>query len=72
LKVKRAGQKRGQDGLTPATIRFCESKGLLDTRHRTLKENSYHDYRPEATEWLRQIGQAKRAGFTLREIAEIL
>ena len=58
--------------LTPATIRFYERKGLLDIGTTERRSNNYKEYSPAALERLSFIAQAKSAGFTLRETAELL
>ncbi len=66
------GELARQTGLTPATIRFYEQRGLLSDCFITRKDNNYKDYGLEAAERLRLVAQSKWAGFTLREIAEML
>ncbi len=66
------GELAREAGLTPATIRFYEKKGLVDTRHRARLGNNYKDYGPAALERLQFIAQAKSAGFTLREVEQFL
>lgn len=57
-------------GLTTATIRFYESKGLLKSVGR--KANGYREYPPEAISVLSIIINAQQTGFTLDEIKLVL
>ena len=66
------GELARESGLTLHTIRFYEKRGLLDTRHMTRRSNNYKEYTPAALERLRFISQAKSAGFTLSETAQLL
>ena len=52
------------------TIRFYEKKGLLDSQQIRRDRNNYRDYSPECLQRLMLIRQAKRLGFTLREIQQ--
>ena len=52
------------------TIRFYEKKGLLDSQQIRRDRNNYRDYSSECLSRLILIRQAKRLGFTLREIQE--
>ncbi|WP_395406339.1 MerR family transcriptional regulator [Pseudoduganella sp. UC29_106] len=57
-------------GLTTATIRFYEAKGLLKSVGR--KANGYREYPPEAVSVLSIIINAQQTGFTLDEIKHVL
>ncbi len=57
-------------GVTPQTVRYYESEGLLDEPRRG--ESGYRDYDHTAAHRLRFICKAKEIGFTLREIRELL
>jgi MerR family transcriptional regulator, copper efflux regulator len=59
-----------KSGLPIDTIRFYEKKGLLDSELIERKSNNYRDYSQVSLERLILIKQAKRLGFTLREIQE--
>ncbi len=59
-------------GTTIDTIRFYEKQGLFDNRHFQRGENNYRDYTQRAIEQMQMIQQARSAGFTLREIVELL
>jgi len=52
------------------TLRFYESKGLLEEPRRT--DSGYRLYNREDVERVRFIVRAKRMGFSLKEIAELL
>lgn len=57
-------------GMDPRTIRFYEAAGVLPPPVRLA--NGYRAYRPEDVSRLRFVVGARRLGFTLPEIAEIL
>lgn len=57
-------------GLTPSTIRFYESKGLLKSVGRL--SNGYREYPLEAVAILSIIINAQQTGFTLDEIRQVL
>jgi DNA-binding transcriptional MerR regulator len=57
-----------KSGLPIGTIRFYEKKGLLDSGLIERKSNNYRDYSEVSLERLTLIQQAKRLGFTLKEI----
>lgn len=52
------------------TLRFYESKGLLDEPRRT--QSGYRLYTDEQVERVRFIVRAKHMGFSLKEISELL
>lgn len=52
------------------TVRFYERQGLLDDPPR--RQSGYREYGDEAVAQLRFIKRAKRLGFTLKEIKELL
>jgi DNA-binding transcriptional MerR regulator len=64
------GQLATEVGLTPKTIRYYETVGLLPPPART--ESRYRLYTPQTAELLRFIQKAKALGFTLTEIREIM
>ncbi|MFC6441296.1 Zn(2+)-responsive transcriptional regulator [Bowmanella sp. JS7-9] len=72
--MKTASLKIGQlakaTGVSNETIRFYESKGLLTASERS--SNGYRHYGSDALQRLRFILRAKRVGFSLDEIAELL
>lgn len=59
-----------QAGLNTTTIRYYEAIGLLPRTQRG--ENRYRLYSKETVELLQFIAKAKRLGFTLSEIKEIV
>ncbi|MBH8561632.1 MerR family transcriptional regulator [Nostoc sp. CENA67] len=59
-----------KSGLRVDTIRFYEKKGLIDSELISRRNNNYRDYSEVSLERLTLIQQAKRLGFTLREIQE--
>lgn len=58
------------NGVTVQTVRFYERSGLLPAPHR--KESGYRTYSYEDVRRLSFIKQAKKLGFSLHEIREIL
>ncbi len=66
------GELAREAGLTRHTIRFYEKRGLLNTGQAERRPNNYKEYSPAALERLRFIAQAKSAGFTLSETADLL
>ena len=60
-------------GLSPHTIRFYEKSGLIKgQRDEKQKSNNYFHYTEAAVEKLALIKDAKAAGFTLNEIAQLI
>ena len=57
-------------GISIDTIRFYERRGLIEKPGRNF--SGYRNYPDAVLERLRFIGDAKRLGFTLREIRELL
>jgi len=57
-------------GIDRETLRFYESKGLLPQLNRTA--SGYRVYPDNTIERIRFIQMAKRAGFTLSEIKELI
>ncbi len=64
------GELAKRSGLAPSTIRFYESKGLLNAVSR--QANGYREYPLEAVAVLSIIANAQHTGFTLDEIRQIL
>lgn len=64
------GELAERSGLTAATIRFYESKGLITAVSR--KSNGYREYPLEAVAILAIISNAQQTGFTLDEIKQVL
>ena len=57
-------------GISAQTIRYYESIGLMPDPQRA--DNNYRQYSPDAIERLRFIASARRLGFSLTDIGEIL
>lgn len=66
----RIGELAERGEVTPKTIRYYESIGLLDEPPRT--PGGYRAYGAEAVERLRFIRDAQASGLTLAEIASVL
>lgn len=64
------GELAKRSGLAPSTIRFYESKGLLNAVSR--QANGYREYPPEAVMVLGIIASAQQTGFSLDEIKQVL
>lgn len=64
------GELAKRSGLAASTIRFYESKGLLQAVSR--QSNGYRDYPLEAVAVLSIISDAQQAGFSLDEIKQVL
>jgi len=66
----RIGQLAKISGLAPSRIRFYEASGLIQSVER--KANGYRDYAPD-TEWvLKIITGAQAAGFSLKQIRQLM
>lgn len=59
-----------KSGATPHAVRYYTRMGLLQPERNP--ENGYHLYKPREINWLRFIQQAKRLGYTLNEVKEIM
>jgi MerR family copper efflux transcriptional regulator len=57
-------------GLSIDTIRFYERQGLISAPRRNF--SGYRNFSDDVIDRLRFIGDAKRLGFTLKEIKELL
>jgi MerR family transcriptional regulator, copper efflux regulator len=69
----RIGELARRSGLSRDTLRFYERSGLLTPLpSREGASNGYKDYPESLVERLALVGSAKRLGFTLREIREII
>jgi len=64
------GELAKRSGLSAATIRFYESKGLITAVSR--KANGYREYPLEAVAVLNIIANAQQTGFTLDEIRQAM
>jgi DNA-binding transcriptional MerR regulator len=59
-----------QSGVTPHAVRYYTQRGLLHPDRDP--GNGYHLYKPSEINWLRFVRQAKKLGYTLKEIKEIM
>jgi MerR family copper efflux transcriptional regulator len=64
------GRVAGAAGVSIDTIRFYERQGLIGTPRRNF--SGYRDYSDAVLDRLRFIADAKRLGFTLKEVKELL
>ena len=64
------GELAKRSGLATSTIRFYESKGLLNAVSR--QSNGYREYPLEAVMVLSIITNAQQTGFSLDEIKQVL
>src|SRR5271168_545844 len=64
------GRVANAAGVSIDTIRFYERRGLLAKPGRSF--SGYRNYSDEVLDRLRFIGDAKRLGFSLKEIKELL
>ncbi len=61
-----------QTGLSKDTIRFYEKIGLITAQERQAGTRLYKEFSQETAERLLLISQAKRLGFTLSEIKQLI
>jgi MerR family transcriptional regulator, copper efflux regulator len=64
------GRVAGAAGVSIDAVRFYERQGLIEKPRRNF--SGYRTYPDAVLDRLRFIGDAKRLGFTLREIKELL
>lgn len=64
------GRVANAAGVSIDTIRFYERRGLIAAPRRSF--SGYRNYSEDVLDRLRFIGDAKRLGFSLREIKELL
>lgn len=64
------GKLARQTQVTIETIRYYQRIGLLDQPAKP--NNGYRQYPPEAINKIRSIKRAQQAGFSLKEISELL
>ena len=64
------GELAKKAGVTPRTIRYYEEVGLLPSFQRT--ENGYRTYTDNYINGVRMIRRAKRLGFSLKDLKELL
>ncbi|ULH18310.1 MerR family transcriptional regulator (plasmid) [Deinococcus sp. KNUC1210] len=68
--VMRIGELAARAGVTPRTIRYYESLGLLPPGER--EGNGHHHYAEVMVTRLQKIDQLKRLGLSLEEIGEVI
>jgi MerR family transcriptional regulator, copper efflux regulator len=68
-KLLRTGEVAARAGVTVATLRYYERRGLIPVPTRTA--GGFREYSPETVDVLRMIHRAKELGFTLREIRRL-
>ncbi len=66
----RISQVAKESGVGAETVRFYESKGLIETVGRSA--SGYRQFPASTIDQIRFIQQAKRLGFTLNEISELI
>jgi len=64
------GQVAKQTGVTVETVRFYEKQGLIDAPLRS--ESGYRQYPQDTVKRVQFIQNAKKVGFTLKDIGELL
>lgn len=64
------GRAAEESGVTPKTIRYYESIGLIQPAER--RANNYRDYSEVDVETLRFIQRGRSLGFSMKEIADLL
>jgi DNA-binding transcriptional MerR regulator len=69
-KVLRSGELASKAGVSVATLRYYERRGLIPRPARS--ESGYRAYPPGTVEVVRMIKQAQKLQFSLREIGELL
>ncbi len=67
----RIGELAGRAGVSVATLRFYERRGLLPPPARNL-DNNYRTYFDDAIELVAAIKRAQEMGFTLKEIKALV
>jgi len=63
------GEVSRRSGLPASTIRFYETQGLLPPAPRVRGQRSYG---PEALDYLRLVSWARRVGFRMKEVRELV
>ena len=66
------GEVARRSGLTRDTVRFYERQGLIASGERAAGSRVYNEYESAVIERLAFIRQSQSAGFTLREIKDVL
>ncbi len=70
MKTMTIGQLARQADVGVETVRFYERRGLIEDPPR--RDSGYRQYPPETVDRLRFIRRAKKLGFSLEEIGELL
>lgn len=70
LNRMRIGELTQRAGVTPRTIRYYESIGLLPPGER--EANGHHYYTDETLDRLHKIDQLKKLGLSLEEIGKVI
>ena len=70
MSVYSIGQVAKQSGVSVETVRYYEKEGLLEVPER--KESGYRQFKGDTIDRLSFIQQAKKLGFSLKEIGELL
>lgn len=70
MSVYSIGQVAKQSGVSVETVRYYEKEGLLEVPER--KESGYRQFKGDTIARLSFIQQAKKLGFSLKEIGELL
>ena len=70
MSVYSIGQVAKQSGVSVETVRYYEKEGLLEVPER--KESGYRQFKGDAIARLSFIQQAKKLGFSLKDIGELL
>ncbi|PQP02072.1 heavy metal-responsive transcriptional regulator [Massilia phosphatilytica] len=68
----RIGEIAQRAGVSRDTVRFYERLGLLEEVSRPHSTNTYKAYSTTALRRIELISHAKKLGFTLREITEVI
>ena len=68
----RIGELAKRTGLSRDTIRFYEREGLIASEAPVEATNSYRDYPEALVERLKMIMEARDAGFSVSELAELV
>ncbi len=70
MSVYSIGQVAKQSGVSVETVRYYEKEGLLEVPER--KKSGYRQFKGDTIARLSFIQQAKKLGFSLKEIGELL
>ena len=70
VRTMKIGELAKRTGLSGTTLRYYESRGLLPPQERT--ESGYREYDDSSVERVETVLAAKRLGFSLEEIRQML